>query len=104
MPADRPPNPNPNPNQNRTQEQSIKARKSDLFEEEPVAALGSHRTFQELLRETPAQPLTPGLKALLWTVGVIVILLLIAAFATIGKKPKPKPQTSLDRVIRVQTA
>ena len=90
MPADR----NPNPPPNRTQEQSIKARKHDLFERDhgpAVAGSGSRRTFRELLRETPAQPLTPAIKAVLWAVGVVVILLLVAALATGGKKPRPKP-------------
>jgi hypothetical protein len=82
----------PEPHQ-RTQEQSIKARKHELFEaDEPDGSTGPRRSFQECLRTTPADPLSTLLKALLWTVGTIVILLLIAALVTSGtKKPRPKP-------------
>jgi hypothetical protein len=82
----------------RTQEQSIKARKHQLFEvDEPLdGQLGPRRSFQECLRTTPADPLSTPLKALLWTIGTIVILLLIAALATGGaKKPRPKPVSNL---------
>ncbi len=84
--------------QQRTQEQSIKARKHQLFEvDEPLdASTGPRRSFQECLRTTPADPLSTPLKALLWTLGTVVILLLIAALATGGaRKPKPKPVSSL---------
>jgi hypothetical protein len=79
----------------RSQEQSIKARKSQLFDaDEPVrdAGAGPRRSFQECLKTTPADPLSTMVKALLWTVGVVVALLLVFALATSGpRKPKPKP-------------
>ena len=77
-----------------TQEQSIKARKRQLYEaDEPVVGDGGPRkSFQEYLRTTPADPLSTPLKALFWTLGTIVIVLLAIALATGGpKKPKPKP-------------
>jgi hypothetical protein len=75
-----------------TQEQSIKARKHELYEDDEPDASGPRRSFQECLRTTPADPLPTLLKGLLWTVGTIVILLLIAALVTGGnKKPRPKP-------------
>ena len=79
------------PPDQRTQEQSIKARKHQLFEvdERPTLATGPRRSFQDCLRQTPAEPLSTPLKALLWTVGTIVILLLALALATGGQK-KPK--------------
>ena len=94
------------PNQ-RTQEQSIKARKHELYEaDEPDGSTGPRLSFQECLRTTPADPLSPLLKALLWTVGTVVILLLIAALATSGaKKPRPKrvsgfvPSSAAGRVV-----
>ena len=81
------------PDPQRTQEQSIKARKNDLFEaDEPVGGpVGPRRSFQECLRTTPADPLSTLVKALLWVVGTVVILLLVAALVTGGgKKPRPK--------------
>ena len=78
----------------RTQEQSIKARKHQLFESDDHATQtgGSSRSFADCLRETPADPLSPALKVGLWVVGVLVILLLLAAFARVGtRKPRPKP-------------
>ena len=77
----------------RTQEQSIKARKHQLFEDDLVVATGPRRSFKDCLRETPADPLSTPLKALLWTLGTVVILLLVAALATGGQK-KPKQNHS----------
>ena len=82
----------PDSPQQRTQEQSIKARKHQLFEVDEPLDSGPRRPFRDCLRETPADPLSTPLKALLWTVGTVVILLLIAALVTGGhKKPRPKP-------------
>ncbi len=72
------------------QEQSIKARKHQLYEDDPILDTGPRRSFKDCLRETPSEPLSPLIKALLWTVGTVVILVLLAALATIGtRKPKP---------------
>ena len=85
----------PDPPQQRTQEQSIKARKHQLFEADEPLDAGPRRSFRECLRTTPATPLSPPLKALLWTTGTIVVLLLIVALATGGnKKPKPRPNNA----------
>ncbi len=86
------------PEPQRTQEQSIKARKHQLFEvDEPLGgSSGPRQSFQEYLRTTPADPLSTTAKAILWIVGAIVILLLIVALATSGpKKPRPKPVSGL---------
>ncbi len=82
------------PPDQRTQEQSIKARKHQLFEvdELPKLSAGPRRSFQDCLRETPADPLSTNVKALLWTLGIIVILLLAITLATGGQK-KPKPRS-----------
>ena len=63
-----------------TQEQSIKDRKKQLYDSDaaPVSQ-GSARPFKEFLRETPAAPLSGGVKAALWAVGVVVAILLAAA-------------------------
>jgi hypothetical protein len=82
------------PDPSRTQEQSIKARKSDLFDADKPSSTstGPRRSFADLLKDTPADPLSPLVRALLWTLGTVVVLLLVAALATGGpKKPRPKP-------------
>lgn len=73
----------------REQEQSIKDRKALLFDQETFenAASGPSKPFRLYLRETPPQPLSPGIKALLWTVAVVVLLLLLAA-AIKSQRPK----------------
>ena len=82
----------PDPHQT-TQEQSIKARKHQLFEADDLS--GEHapsRSFADCLRETPAAPLSPALKAGLWVLGGVVLLLLLAAFVKVGNRaPKPRP-------------
>ncbi len=83
----------------RTQEQSIKARKHQLFEDEDFGTVssGPRLSFPELLRVTPADPLSPALKALLWVVGTVVVLLLLAALLTSGgtRKLRKSSGTSL---------
>ncbi len=82
------------PEPQRTQEQSIKARKRDLFDADTpsVDESGPRRSFQDCLKATPADPLSALVKAALWVVGTVVILLLVAALATGGKKkPRPRP-------------
>ena len=77
----------------RTQEQSIKARKHQLFEsDERSGEHGPRQSFADLLRATPADPLAPGLRAALWVVGTLVILLLLAAFLKVGTR-KSQPRT-----------
>ena len=85
------------PEPSRTQEQSIKARKNDLFEvDRPLGDAGPRRSFRDYLKTTPAEPLSNLLKALLWTLGTVVVVLLIIALATGGpRKPKTKPRASL---------
>src|SRR4051812_22440445 len=61
-----------------SQEQSIKERKQELFAEEPV--LVEHReSFETYLKTTPAAPLSGLARGILWAVGVLVVLLLVAA-------------------------
>lgn len=62
------------------QDQSIKARKRQLFEE--PAHGDDHpavRPFAAYLRDTPPAPLSGGVRATLWAVGVVVVLLFLAA-------------------------
>ena len=88
-------------------EPPMKPKTHRLFEEdEPAGSLaGPRRSFQECLRTTPADPLSPGLKAALWAVGTVVVLLLIAALATGGaRKPKPGPTVHFGPAGRVRQA
>ena len=78
---------------NQTQEQSIKARKHQLFgADDDQAQSGPRQSFAELLRITPADPLSPLTKGILWVVGSLVILLLLAAFTTVGTRTRPRPK------------
>jgi hypothetical protein len=74
----------------REQEQSIRARKQLLFENDaavqPVVERKERKPFAVHLRETPAAPLSGGAKALLWGAGAIVMLLLVA---TLLREPAP---------------
>ena len=88
------------PDHDEIQDRSIKARKHQLYEDDPVLDTGPRRPFKECLRETPADPLSIPIKALLWTLGTVVIILLLAALATIGtKKPKPNHSKMLSPVV-----
>jgi hypothetical protein len=83
--------------QHQTQEQSIKARKNELFEEEARNAeegVGPVRPFRAYLRETPAAPLSLGVKASLWGTGAVVGLLFVAAIAG-GHGTRAKVPTGL---------
>jgi hypothetical protein len=72
-----------------TQEQSIKARKHQLFEADAPVQVGSGRPFREFLRTTPAAPLSGLTRAALWAAGVVVALVLVAAlFKTFNRPPK----------------
>lgn len=66
----------------REQEQSIRARKKLLFDEEEEGPGQARRAvtkpFAEYLRTTPPAPLSTATKAMLWSIGVVVVLLLIA--------------------------
>jgi hypothetical protein len=71
------------------EDQSIKVRKSQLFE--PTAQGPAEvRPFEEFLRSTPPTPLSPGVKAALWVVGAIVALLFLAALLSVGRSTRPR--------------
>ena len=76
------------PGARETQEQSIKARKKELFQAEPppVAPAGPQKSIKDYLRTAKAAPMTPGAKAALWIAGVLVVLLFVAALVTSGSR------------------
>ena len=55
-----------------SQERSIKNREQEIFDDSlpEVEARPPARPFAEYLRETPADPLSTGVKAILWIAGV----------------------------------
>jgi hypothetical protein len=59
-------------------DQSIKARKFQLFEERKDSGTTSKR-FTEYVLNTPPTPLAPGVKVALGAVAVVVVLLLLAS-------------------------
>jgi hypothetical protein len=72
------------------QEQSIKVRSNELFVEEttPVAPNKPSKPFEVVLRETPAQPLSMGVRAMLWILGVIVGVLFLVALWRVTHRPQ----------------
>jgi hypothetical protein len=72
------------------QELSIKKREQELFLEASEEQVESPaRPFEEYLRETPAAPLSIGVKVLLWIAGVVVAILFAAAIWKAGKSSAP---------------
>ncbi|MDR3632742.1 MAG: hypothetical protein P4L84_02840 [Isosphaeraceae bacterium] len=73
-----------------TQEQSIKARKHELFQPEAAtgASTGPRKTVKEYLRDTRPVPLAAGAKAGLWVAAALVLLLFLAALLTSGSRPR----------------
>ena len=72
-----------------TQEQSIKARKHELFaaEESP---LGPSKPFGQYILETPPSPLLLTDKMMLGGVAALVLLLLVVALVS-AFRPRPAP-------------
>src|SRR3954449_9375731 len=69
-------------NQREKQEQSIKARKKELFVPDEPVATGPRKSLREYLRETPAAPLSKNTKLMLWGSAAPVLLLFLGAVAT----------------------
>lgn len=73
------------------QEHSIRARSDELFLEETPVSARSSKPFKAYLRETPAQPLSPAIKALFWLIGIVVGLLFLAALWRISQRHGGRP-------------
>jgi hypothetical protein len=90
----------------REQEQSIKDRKKLLFDDDPfpvpTGPAVERKPFAVYLQKTPAQPLSTGVKALLWAAGIVVGLLLAGA-AWRSSQPKVKekatPRVEVSRIV-----
>ena len=72
------------------QDQSIKDRKFQLFEETKPDGDGVLRKpFSQYVRQAPPAPLSPVIKASLWATGVLVALLFLGAIF-IGPKVRKR--------------
>lgn len=71
------------------QEVSIRRRGHELFVDDDVARAGPSRPFSDFLRETPAAPLSSGVKAALWAVAIVAALLFAAALWRLINRPTP---------------
>jgi hypothetical protein len=62
------------------QERSIKAREHELYAK-PLSETDAQATkpFPDYLRATPALPLSPATKTMLWVLAVVVVLVFLAA-------------------------
>jgi hypothetical protein len=80
------------------QELSIKEREQELFVEpqESPALKTAVKPFAMYLRETPADPLSSQVKAILWAVGLVVLILLATAIwrSQRSSRSRPKPRAS----------
>ena len=78
------------------QEHSIKSRAHEVFAKEtPDTANRATKPFPVYLRETPAFPMSPTVKAMLWFVGIIVGLLFLAAVLKLSIRYGPKRQDKI---------
>jgi hypothetical protein len=83
--------------QREKQEQSIKARKNELFVEEEVQA-GPQKRLRDYVKETPAAPLSKNVKLTLWGSAAPVVLLFVIAILVPRRSNFKKPE---DMVIPV---
>ncbi len=75
------------------QEHSIKVRSNELYvEDAPIVAPRTTRPFPEYLRDTPAQPLSAGFKALIVAVGIVVAILFAVALWRVVNRHGSRPQ------------
>ena len=76
--------------QREKQDQSIKARKNELFVEEQALQTGPRKKLRDYLKDTPAAPLSKNVKLSLWGSAVPVVLLFIAALLSGGNRSTAK--------------
>jgi hypothetical protein len=77
------------------QEFSIKRRGRELYHDDDAPAdAGPVKSFEDYLKETPADPLPTWAQAVLWTLGVIVALLLLAALWNTQRASRPRVRTT----------
>jgi hypothetical protein len=76
------------------QDRSIKARKTELFDaEEGPDGQETLMPFKTYVETVPPSPLSPTIKALLWTLAALVTLLFLGA--VLAGRPKKRHRQSL---------
>jgi hypothetical protein len=80
------------------QERSMQAREHELYLKPlPEEANRPVKPFPVYLRETPAEPLSPTAKAILWMTGIVVAMLFLAALWKAFQPRGARPRTETDR-------
>jgi len=77
--------------QREKQDQSIKARKNELFVGEQVEETGPRKKLRDYLKETPAAPLSKNVKLSLWGSAVPVVLLFVVALVNPNRTTAKAP-------------
>ena len=74
------------------QELSIREREQELFVDPQETPTGESpvKPFSIYLWETPAKPMSPAVKVILWIVGIAVLLLLGAALWRTQRPSRPR--------------
>lgn len=86
------------------QEISIKARESELYHQPlPDEFSKAVKPFPVYLRETPAVPFSTTTKVILWTVGIVVVLLFLAALWRVSRGHLAKPPAKTSRPVASTT-
>ncbi len=85
--------------QREKQDQSIKARKKELFVEEQDLQTGPRKKLRDYLKETPAAPLSKNVKLSLWGSAVPVVLLFVAALLSSGSRSTAKAKAPEEMII-----
>lgn len=86
------------------QDQSIKARKSSLFEVK-TGPVSVNRAFAEYVREASPAPLSPPTKAILGAVAAVVALLFLASLlSSFRAKPARGPRLSSSPTCKINTS
>ena len=77
-----------------SQEHSIKARQHELYAKPHDGTSKPVKPFPVYLRETPAEPLAPITKVVLWTAAIIVGMLFLAAIWRASHRHNAQPTTA----------
>jgi hypothetical protein len=78
------------------EERSIQAREHELYVKPlPEEFVKPVKPFPVYLRETPAEPLSPTTKAILWMTGIVVAMLFFASLWKLARPRSGKAQAEI---------